>query len=434
MKILQCHHQDFKPKWQKVLKRREKLIDRLSDEVDGIIKNYRQNQEAALIELAKKYDGVDLSLDQLWVEPDQIKNSHKVVSAEVRQAVDHTISRVERFQSEMRRSSFQAQLESGLYWGVEVKPLERVGIYVPHSYFLTAILCAVPAKLAGVKEIVLATPPQKKLEAPFVDPALLYVAKVFDIQHVLVSGGVGALSALAFGAEAFSPVQKIVGPTGKLGLVAKQRLSGYVGIDMFAGPSDCAFVADKSTSKEALVADIIGMADHNPEAEIFVFHDDENWLQSLLEMMIGSLTEIKEQETRDSIRDCFEGNMHFVVTKGVKESIHLLNELAPGIAVLSFEKANDFRDRVQACGCLLLGAFTPPVSLDLIGGGTGIVPTLGTAAFSSMSSPAAYQRIYSVVELNFEALQRLQKESIELSKTEGFMTHSNVFESRRPKS
>jgi histidinol dehydrogenase len=433
VKVLHCHHQDFDTKWQKILKRRERLIDRFSEEVEEIIKNYRLHREQALIDLAKRYDGVELNQEQLWVEPDQIKNSHKVLSPEIRLAVDHTIKRVERFQTEMRRSSFQAQLESGVYWGVEVKPLERVGIYVPHSYFLTAILCAVPAKLAGVKEIVLATPPQKKFGAPFVDPALLYVAKVFDVQHILVSGGVGALSAMAFGAEAFEPVQKIVGPTGKLGMVAKQKLSGYVGIDMFAGPTDIAFVGDKTSSKTSMAADIIALADHNPEAEIFVFHENEDWLQSLLELMINALTEIKEAETRESIRQCFEDNMHFILTKGHKESIERLNQLAPGIAILSFQKAHELKDRVKACGCLLLGAFTPPVSLDLIGGGTGIVPTLGTAAFSSMSSPAAYQRIYSVVELDQEALARLQRESIELSKTEGFMTHSRVFESRLPK-
>src|SRR5690606_36872017 len=143
-------------------------------------------------------------------------NAHKLVSPPVRQAVDHTIKRVERFQTEMRRSGFQTQLESGLYWGVEIRALDRVGIYCPKSYFLTIILCSVPARIAGVQDLLLATPPEKRLGPPFVDPAVLYAAKLFDIDKILVSGGAGALAAMAFGTASTLPVQKIVGPTGKL--------------------------------------------------------------------------------------------------------------------------------------------------------------------------------------------------------------------------
>lgn len=430
MKITEVGTKEFKEKLDKLLLRRQKLLDRLGEEASRLIQAYRERRELALIDHVREFDGVELSQDQLWIEPDQIRNSHKLVSAPVRQAIEHTVKRVERFQLEMRHSGFQAQLESGLYWGTEIRALERVGIYVPKSFFLTIILCGVPARIAGVEELVVATPPDRRLGPPFVYPAVLYTCKLFSIDKILVSGGVSALAALSFGTESTLPVQKIVGPTGKLGMVAKQKLSGYVGIDSLSGPTEVAFICNSTSSLKTVVSDIIGLADHNPDGEVFLFHHDMAWIQNLLEELVNVLPSIKNLESRDSIKNCLENNLHFFVSNSLEKSIQVVNQLSPGTVVLNFEKASEYVEKIKSCGCLLLGPYTPPVSLDLFGGGTGIVPTLGAAAFSSMSSPASYQRIFSLIEVEKSALERLQHESLELAHTEGFSTYEAVFNSR----
>jgi histidinol dehydrogenase len=351
----------------------------------------------------------------------------------LRQSIDHAIARVERFQKELRPSSFQTQEEAGLYWGIEVRPLSRVGIYVPKAYFLTMILNAVPARLAGVDELIVATPPDKKFGAPYVDPALLYAAKVFEIDRILLAGGVGGLAALALGSEDSLPVEKIVGATSKLGVVAKQKLSADVGIDGYPGPTEVAFVCDSSSSVKSVAADIVGLSDHNPNAEVFVFHHAEKWLQSLIDEIIVLIQNLKSHESREAVRNCLESNTHLFLMKKLEDSLATVNRLSPGLLCLVLDQAAEHLEKVKSCGSLLLGHYTSPVCLDLIGGATGLVSTLGSSAHFSLITPQTFCRLFSVVEIQKEALQRFQKESLELSEIEGFMAHQEVFGSRLPR-
>lgn len=430
MRIIDQSHDNFEESFQNFLNRRQRVQEKYFLEADALIAEYREKKEGALIEFAKRFDHVEIEEAELWVQPDQIRNAHKLVSGKLRQSIDALILRVERFQKELRPSAFQTQEEAGLYWGVEVRPLDRVGIYVPKAYFLTMILNAVPARIAGVEELLVATPPDKRMGPPFVDPALLYAAKVFEIDKILLAGGVGGLSALALGTQDTEAVQKLVGATSKLGVVAKQRLSSEVGIDGFPGPTEVAFVCDTSSSVRSVAADIVGLSDHNPNAEVFVFHQQERWLQSLIEEIILLIQNLKSHESRDAVRNCLESNTHLLLMKRLEDSFQVVNRLSPGLLCLVLDNAAEHIGRVSSCGSLLLGHYTTPVSLDLIGGATGLVSTLGSASHFSLTTPATFSRQFSVVEIQKEALQRFQKASLELSETEGFMAHEAVFSSR----
>lgn len=430
MKIIKSDSEAFERKFELLLTRRTRAIEKLGEEVDAIFKDYRERKEGALVDLIKEYDGVELDAESLWVDPDQIKNAHKLVTPEVKASIEATIERVERFQQEIKQTSFQTQDESGVYWGIEIRALDRVGIYVPKNYFLAFILSVVPARIAGVDEIIIATPPQKDLGEPYIDPATLYVAKKFEINKILLSGGPAAMAALAFGTSSTKPVQKVVGPSRRLGLVAKQRLSGYVGIDGLTGPAEVAFVCDKSSSVEIVASDIVGMADHNPDAQIFVFNTSEDWMENLLEEIVKASENLKDKEGREGVRNCLESNTHLFVFEDLNKSFQSVNRLSPGFVVDMTENPSEHISKITSCGSLLLGAFTPVVATDIIGGATGLVPTLGASAFSSMSSPATFTRKFSVMHIEEEALSRLRDKSQALSAAEGFSTHKSAFESR----
>gem|GEM_PF-3070335 len=430
MKIIKIGTDIYEEKHDDLLSRRRKTFEKYAQDAAQLIEEYKEDREEALIRYAKDFDGIVLAEDQLWVNPDQIKNAHKLISPKLKQSIENVINRIMRFQQEMKLSPFQTQEEAGIYWGLEVRPLDRVGIYVPKNYFLTFILAAVPAKIAGVEEILIATPPEKKLGPPFVDPAILYVAKYFEINKILISGGVGGMAAMAYGTNSSMPVEKIVGPTRKLGLVAKLALSADVGIDGFTGPSELAFLCDKQSSYKAVAADIVALADHNPDAEVIVLNTEESWMENLLEEIISLIQDVKDPKGREGIRTCLESNTNLFLMDDLESELRFCNELAPGVLCLMTKEASTLIGKVKRCGSLLVGQYAPAVSIDIVGGATGLVSTLGASAFIGATTPASYVRHFGVLEIEKSALSRLQNQSLELSKAEGFSTHGAVFESR----
>lgn len=430
MKIIETTHEGFQERLDTLLSRREKTLDRLRADALHIVESYKNRRENFLIEAAREYDGVELSKDTLFVEPDQIKNAHKLVSDELREVIDQTIDRLNRFQNELKANSFQTQEEAGVYWGVEVRPLDRVGLYVPAGYFVALLVSCVQARIAGVEELIIATPPVKKFGAPFIDPAILYVAKIFDVHKILLAGGAAALSALAFGTESTMPVQKIVGPTGKLAMVAKQVLAGYVGFDGVTGPAEVAFICNASTDFRKVAMDILSLAERNPDAEVFVFHADSRWMQSLLEELIHLSGALRTSDRLESIRNCLESNTNFFLVQDLEEAFHLCNRIAPGTLVLPLHNASDHLDKVTSAGSLLMGHFTPPAAFDLVAAATGLVPTMGAAAFAGFSSPQSFVRQFSVMEIQKEALERLKPKSVQLAKNEALSTYEALFDKR----
>ncbi|MBN8554160.1 MAG: histidinol dehydrogenase [Deltaproteobacteria bacterium] len=433
MKVLKSGTREFSEGIEQLLSRRHQLMDALSSTADDLILRYRKRGEELLYENAREMDGVHLSENQLWVDPSFIKSSYKKLSPEVREALEATKERVLRFQEELKLSSFQREEESGVLIGTEIRPLDRVGIYVPGgraNYFMSLMFCAAPARIAGVGEIIVATPPKKNLEEPFVDPAILYTAKLFDISKILVSGGPAALAALAFGTKKSLPVERLFGSGGKLSAVAKQRLSGYIGIGGFAGPSETAYICDQTSSVSILASDILARADSDLNAEIFVFHTKENFMEALLEGLAEGIRAIRDQRSRSGIEACLEKNTRFFIVKNIDESFAICNRIAPGTLCLSLKDASDYVDKVKACGSLLLGEYTPSFEADLTGVPSGLVPSMGSAAFTVSLSPAYFVRRFGITEISRQALERYSESSIALAKEVGYTTHEYSYRKR----
>lgn len=430
MKLIHSHTEDFTELLNRFITRRYEVLDKHSDDVEAVIAAYRTDREVCLIECAKEIDHVELDQDSLFVDENTIKSSHRELSSEIKSAIDATKARVERIQEELKaNSSFQAKEESGVYWGIEVRPIDAVGIYVPKDSFMNLLLCAVPANIAGVKEIIIATPPNKKFEPYYVAPEILYLAKLFEIEKIILAGGIAGMASLAFGTNKTNPVQKIVGSGGRLTMAAKQNLSGYVGIDGLTGPSETAFVCNQTTPVPPLVSDIIGLAGQNPQAEVLVFGDNPEWMERVLTTLAQHLDKLKSSN-KEKINKCLSTRANFIVVKSIEEGIEYINKIAPGVVCIPIEDASAYTSQISACGSLLLGPSTSPVAMDLIGGATGLVSTFGSALYTNAMSPATFTRRFSVVELEKSALERLQIDSIELNKAEGFENPEDVYQSR----
>lgn len=430
MRVLKSGSSECDEHLQFLCNRRWRLMDETSAEISSAIETFRQQGDRVLLRWGQEFDGISLSEADLWVDPDWIKTSHKKLAPEVRKAVDHAYERIQRFQDELKVSSFQANDEAGVFWGTEVRSLDRVGIYVPGgraNYFMTLLLCGVPARAAGVKEIIVATPPRGNLDKPYVNFTLLYCAKLLKIDRILLAGSAGALSAMTFGTSKSEPVQKIVGSGGKRTAVAKLLLSGYVGIDGLSGPMETAFICDKSTSTSVVAADIVGRADHDPQAEIWVFHPKREWLESLVDELALRVQELKLSSEQQSIRSCLETRTAFFQVQNIEEAIEYVNRISPGVVCLPIDSASKYMSQINSCGSILLGHFTPAIGLDLIGAPSGLVNTLGTAAFSLSMSPLSFVRRFTLIEIDRKALNRHEIESLKLAQEEGFHTHGASF-------
>lgn len=432
MKLVSTGTAEFEERIKHLVLRRWTTLDELSPEVDRAISDYRLNREVALVENLRS-NGFEFEEKDLWVDSDWIKASHKKVPAAVRKAIDHAKERIERFQDELKPTSFEASDEAGVRWGTEIRPLDRVGIYVPGgrvNYFMTLLLCAIPAKAMGVEQLIVATPPKSSLDKPYVDFALLYCCKLLGIENVLLASSVLGVSALAFGTARTQPVQKIVGSGGLHTSIAKMRLAGYVGIDGVAGPFETAFVADQSTSFETMAADMIGRADHDPQAEIMVFHNDRQWIERLIDTLATRIQSLKSPEEQKTIQACFETRTTFFKVKNTKEAIDCVNRISPGVVSLNVDQPHQWISKIKSCGALLLGPHTPPVGLDLFGAPSGLVNTMGTADFSVSMSPTSFMRRFTLLEMDQMALSRHEEESLKLAQQEGYLTHGASFKVR----
>ncbi|PIR22322.1 MAG: histidinol dehydrogenase [Deltaproteobacteria bacterium CG11_big_fil_rev_8_21_14_0_20_45_16] len=430
MKIVKMGTEQFLKRQGDLLSRRETIFDRYENEVKVILRKYREISEAALLDYAKDFDHLELKEDQLWIDPDLIRNSHKLLKPQIREGIELVVERVKRFQNEMRLSAFQTQEESGVYWGQELRAYQRVGVYVPKNYFLTLILCAVPARIAGVEEIIVATPPETHLGAPYVDPSIFYVCKLLGIEKILVSGGVGALAALAYGSASSLPVEKIVGPTNHRGMVAKFLLSRDIGIDGFTGPAEITFLTDHQTNPRMVAADIVAVSDHNPDAQVVVLNNKQEWMESLMDELVQTTEKLKDVGSRHGARSCLEGHTDLIVYEKLEEAIRFCNVTAPAQLSILIKDPAEILPKIHRCGSVVLGAFTPGVSLDIVGGATGLVSTLGSAAFWPATTVRSFLGVFNVVQIEKAALSRLQASSVALAQVEGFTTHPDIFTTR----
>lgn len=387
--------------------------------VQQIIAEVRSNKDQALYAYTKKFDGAELS--SLLVTEDEKQLAMQQVDAAFLEALQTAAERIRLFHEKERRTSWWNMEKDGSILGQIVMPLERVGIYVPGgraAYPSSVLMNTIPAIVAGVEDIVMVTPPDEKGNIPV---TTLAAAKVAGIERIYKAGGAQAVAALAYGTESISKVDKIVGPGNQYVAIAKQLVYGQVDIDSFAGPSEVIIIADESANPAYAAADLLAQAEHDPEAAAMLFTPSEQLAKRVADEVTKQTAKLERVAV---VKASLKQYGAIVLTKDIEEAFDLSNRTAPEHLELMLTNPWEWLGQVKHAGAVFLGSMTPETVGDYIAGPSHVLPTSGTARFSSALSVDTFMKKTSLISYSKEALQRDSKQVVTLAEQEGLGAHA----------
>ena len=387
-----------------------------------IVQEVRNEGDAAVRRYAKLLDGVDLG--ELQVSEDQMAEARRQVSPSLREALELAAGRVRAFhQATLRRS--WVDLDQGL--GEMVRPLDQVGLYAPGgtaAYPSTVLMTAIPARVAGVRRVVLTTP--RRGREPL-NPALLVAAEIAGVDAIYQVGGAQAIAAMAYGTESIPKVDKICGPGNIFVAYAKKLVQGQVDIDGVFGPTETIVVADGAASAKFCAADLIAQAEHDPMATAILVTNSEGLVKRIEAELDRQLAAIPRGVMA---RSALESRGRVVLVDDLGQAIELANRIAPEHLCLIVADPWAWVGKVKNAGGLFLGEFSPEVMGDYIAGPSHVMPTGGTARFSSALSVHHFQRTMPVVGLKPEDFQRLGPAAVRIAEAEGLSGHAGAVQVR----
>lgn len=392
--------------------------------VYDIIENVRANGDAALREYSEKFDGV--KLDDFKVDQSIIDAAWDNLPEDLKHALLVAKKNITEFHSREIEQGFVDMDTPGITRGQKVTPLARVGLYVPGgtaAYPSTIMMTALPAKIAGVKEIIMVTPPQKD----GINPAVLGTAKLAGVDAVYQVGGAQGVAALAYGTEQIPKVDKIVGPGNIYVATAKRQVFGQVDIDMIAGPSEIGVIADESANPVHLAADLLSQAEHDPRARAIMVTNSEK----LANLVSDEVERQLSQLPRESIaRPAIENNSYIAVMDSVADMFTVMNEVAPEHLEIQLPDPMEYMSMVENAGSVFLGRYASEPLGDYVGGTNHVLPTSGTAKFSSPLGVYDFVKRISFTQFSRERLQEVAKDITTLARTEGLEAHARAIEVR----
>lgn len=392
--------------------------------VYDIIENVRANGDAALREYSEKFDGV--KLDDFKVDQSIIDAAWDNLPEDLKHALLVAKKNITEFHSREIEQGFVDMDTPGITRGQKVTPLARVGLYVPGgtaAYPSTIMMTALPAKIAGVKEIIMVTPPQKD----GINPAVLGTAKLAGVDAVYQVGGAQGVAALAYGTEQIPKVDKIVGPGNIYVATAKRQVFGQVDIDMIAGPSEIGIIADDSANPVHLAADLLSQAEHDPRARAIMVTNSEKLAQLVSDEVERQLSQLP----RESIaRPAIENNSYIAVMDSVEDMFTVMNEVAPEHLEIQLPDPMEYMSMVENAGSVFLGRYASEPLGDYVGGTNHVLPTSGTAKFSSPLGVYDFVKRISFTQFSRERLQEVAKDITTLARTEGLEAHARAIEVR----
>ncbi|MBR6703203.1 MAG: histidinol dehydrogenase [Clostridia bacterium] len=391
----------------------------VSDVVSEIIQKVIDEKDDALKFYAKKFDGVELN--SLEVTQAEIDEAYERADKKFIEIVEESAKNIREFHEKQKRDGFALKKEKGVIVGQKITPIEKVGLYVPGgtaSYPSTVLMDAIPAKIAGCKEIVMVTPPSK---SGSVNPNILVSAKIAGVDRIFKVGGAQAIAGLAYGTESIPKVDKIVGPGNAFVAEAKKQVFGKVSIDMIAGPSEILVVADNTNNPAHIASDLLSQAEHDKMASAVLVTDDmafANAVSNELERQIPTL--LRKEIARKSIDD----NGKIIVADNLLQAIEIANEIAPEHLELCVDEPFAYLDKVAHAGSVFLGKYCPEALGDYFAGPNHTLPTSGTARFSSPLSVDDFVKKTQYLYYTEEALSEVADKVAYFAEKEGLQAHS----------
>ena len=389
--------------------------------VSNILKEIRVYGDKALIKYIKKYENTEInSSKKFLVTNKEIKNSKKKCSKDFLNAVSLSVRRVSKYQKKLLPKNFKYKDNIGMKLGCTWSPIDSCALYVPGGkafYPSSLIMNAVPAKLAGVKRIVITTP---TFEGN-IKPEILAIADLLGISEIYKFGGAQAIAAMTYGTKTINKVDKIVGPGNAYVAEAKKQVFGNVGIDSVAGPSEIMIVADKYSNPEWIAIDLLSQAEHDEEASSILVSDSEK----LIESVDTYLQKHLEKLSRKNIaRKSLINNGIAILVKNINKSFNIINKLAPEHLEIMIKNSSELLNNIQNAGAIFVGNYSPEALGDYVAGPSHVLPTSGNARFESGLSVLDFFKRTSYIEATKKSLAKVVSSIETLASSEGLDAHA----------
>lgn len=423
--MIKIYQEDLETMKRIVADYTEQVVDfEIEAKVQAIITQVRKRGDQALIDYARQFDGV--SLTDLKVAEEQLEQAWLQLDDSLKTSLKLAAQNITSFHELEKEKGFVDASQAGIVRGQKVTPLKRVGLYVPGgtaAYPSTILMNAIPAKLAGVEELVVVTPPQKE----GINQAVLAAAKLAGVDAIYQVGGAQAIAALAYGTETIKPVDKIVGPGNIFVATAKKQVFGTVAIDMVAGPSEICILADDSAQASEIAADLLSQAEHDKRARAMLITNSLSLAQAVAKEVERQLVNLPRKEiAQAAIMD----RSFIAVMPQIAEMFDLMNTIAPEHLEIQLTEPTAYLGLVKNAGSVFLGRYASEPLGDYLAGPNHVLPTGGTARFSSPLGVYDFVKRIQFVQYSKEALAEVEKAVTTLARTEGLEAHARALESR----
>ncbi|WP_288480441.1 histidinol dehydrogenase [uncultured Clostridium sp.] len=402
-------------------------LDKLKT-VKNILKDIKNNGDKALLEYTNKFDSKEIK--DIKVSKEEIEKAYLKVEKEFIENIKEAKKNIEEYHKMQKQQGYTLNKENGVFMGQRVIPLESIGVYVPGgtaAYPSSVLMNVIPAKVAGVKEITMITPPLKNGE---VNPYILVTANILGVDKIYKIGGAQGIGALAYGTEGINKVHKIVGPGNIYVALAKKEVFGEVDIDMIAGPSEILIIADEKANPKYIAADLMSQAEHDVLASSILLTTSENIIEEVkkeLEIQVEKL------ERKEIIKESLSNFGKAILCNNLDECFEISNFIAPEHLELLLDNPMNYLEFIKNAGSVFLGEYSPEPVGDYFGGTNHVLPTSGTAKFFSPLSVDSFIKKSSFLYYTKEALKEDGEKIINIANKEGLTAHANSIKVRLEK-
>lgn len=422
MKIVNLTKEATENILENLLKRSPNSYGEYEGRVAEIIANVRTNKDAAIFEYSKKFDGADINADNILVTEEEMKEAYEKVDGKLLEVMRKALVNIRSYHEKQKQNSWFNSEENGIIVGQKVTPLDKVGVYVPGgkaAYPSSVLMNVVPAKVAGVEEIIMATPPGKDGK---IYPSTLVAAKEAGVDKIYKVGGAQAIAALAFGTESIPKVDKIVGPGNIYVALAKKAVFGYVNIDSIAGPSEILVLADETANARYVAADLLSQAEHDEMASAILVTTSKKLAEEVSQEVDKFVAVLSRKEIIQKSLDDFG---YILVAEDMETAIATSNEIAPEHLEIITVNPFETMTKIKHAGAIFLGEYSSEPLGDYFAGPNHVLPTNGTAKFFSPLGVDAFVKKSSIISYSREALQPVYKDIVQFAECEQLTAHAN---------
>ncbi len=422
IRIIKTSDSHFDALSAEILKRGEDDAGNVDGIVTEILLNVKKRGDAALLEYTARFDNFTTTSERLKVSEDEIEEAFNAIESDVKKALTIAAERIRTFHEKQLEESWASEDEEGIILGQLVRPLEKVGIYVPGgkaAYPSSVLMNAIPARVAGVKQVIMVVP----IPGGEKNKYLLAAAKIAGVDAVYPVGGAQAVAALAYGTETIPKVDKIVGPGNIFVATAKKMVFGVVDIDMIAGPSEVLIISDGSGEPSYIAADMLAQAEHDEMASSTLITTSEEFGRRVSDELSRQVEKLKR---RDIAKASIDNRGVIIIANTLEEAFNLSNDMAPEHLELALDEPEKHLEKVNNAGAIFMGHYTPEALGDYVAGPNHVLPTGGSAKFFSPLGTYDFLKRSSLLSFTKEAFSKIGREAELIADVEGLEGHGNT--------